>query len=575
MGLRKNLKRLTERKRLGEILLELNLLSPEQLQGALEKSSKANVLLGRFLISEGFVSEENMAKALASQFGLKCVNLLKQPIQAEALKLVPEQIARKHNILPISLVGTTLTVAVHDPLSIVNLSSVQELEGFQVVVTVSAESHLKSAIDRWYEGASGTKFIEIIASNLQQSQRTPVAPQANVASLFEDSSREKRFTIEALLNKLIEQALEKKASDIHIEPQQEKVRIRQRIDGLLHEVQMLTMAIYPSLISRLKILAVMDIAEKRQPQDGHFQMKFGQREVDFRVSTLPTVNGEKAVIRILDKNTQKADMAEIGMNPDVLLGVNRLLAKPHGVILVTGPTGSGKTTTVYSMIRQLNDLETNIITIEDPVEFQIENINQVQVNSKAGVLFSNTLRSVLRQDPDVIMVGEIRDQETAEIAVRASLTGHLVISTLHTNNSAGTLSRLVEMGIEPFLVSSSLLGIVSQRLVRKLCPDCKEPSTITEEERELLGTKFVAENAQVFRPKGCANCNNIGFKGRVGIFELLVPDAAIRKLVNAGQIDEPIHAYLWENHFHSMRMDGVDKIMDGITSVDEVLKETL
>jgi type II secretory ATPase GspE/PulE/Tfp pilus assembly ATPase PilB-like protein len=452
---------------------------------------------------------------------------------------------------------------------------VQELSGLQIQVTVAPESHLKSAIDRWYEGASGTKFIEMIATNLQQNQKMPVAPVANVSSLFEDSSREKRFTIEALLNKLLEQALEKKASDIHIEPQQEQVRIRQRIDGILHEVQVLTIAIYPSLISRVKILGGMDIAEKRQPQDGHFQMKVGQRDVDFRVSTLPTVNGEKAVIRILDKNAQKADLAEIGMNADILVGVNRLLSKPHGVILVTGPTGSGKTTTVYSMIRKINDLTQNIITIEDPVEFQIENVNQVQVNPKAGVLFSNTLRSVLRQDPDVIMVGEIRDKETAEIAVRASLTGHLVISTLHTNNSAGTLSRLVEMGIEPFLVSSSLLGIISQRLVRKLCRHCKEPTTVTEEERELLGSKFVAENAQVFKAKGCSRCNDIGFKGRVGIFELLIPDAGIRKLINSGQVDEPIHTYLWNNHFHSMRMDGVDKVMEGITSVDEVLKETL
>jgi type IV pilus assembly protein PilB len=578
MGLRKNLKRLTERKRLGEILVELNLLTPEQLQNALERSGKANVLLGRFLISEGLVSEENMAKALGSQFGLSCVDLPRQQVQAEALKLIPERIARKHNILPIKFSGNILTVAVHDPLSVVNLSSVQELSGLQVQVLVAAESHLKSAIDRWYEGTSGTKFIELIATNLQQSHqesRPQQAPAPVVTSLFEESSREKKYTIEALLNKLLEQALEKKASDIHIEPQQEQVRIRQRIDGILHEVQVITIAIYPSLISRLKIMGGMDIAEKRQPQDGHFQIKAGQREVDFRVSTLPTVAGEKAVIRILDKNAQKADLGEIGMNPDVLLGVNRLLTKPHGVILVTGPTGSGKTTTVYSMIRKINDLATNIVTIEDPVEFRIDDVNQVQVNQKAGILFSNTLRSVLRQDPDVIMIGEIRDRETAEIAIRASLTGHLVISTLHTNNSAGTLSRLVEMGIEPFLISSSLLGVLSQRLVRRLCRHCKEPYQITEEERGLLGAALLAEGAQVFRPKGCQRCNGIGFKGRVGIFELLVPDAAIRRLVSSGQVDEPIHTYLWEQRFHSMRMDGIDKVVEGVTSVEEVLKETL
>jgi type II secretory ATPase GspE/PulE/Tfp pilus assembly ATPase PilB-like protein len=319
----------------------------------------------------------------------------------------------------------------------------------------------------------------------------------------------------------------------------------------------------------------MDIAEKRHPQDGHFQLKIAQPEVDFRVSTLPTVAGEKAVIRISDKNGQRADLGEIGMNPDILIGARKMLTRPHGIIFVTGPTGSGKTTTIYSMIREINDLEKNIITIEYPVEFQIESVNQVQINTKAGLEFSTTHRSILRQDPGVIMVGEIRDKDTADIAVRASLTGHLVISTLHTNNSAGTLSRLVEMGIEPFLFSSSLLGVVSQRLVRKLCSHCKEPVQITAEERERLGEKYIAEGAQAYRAKGCPQCNGIGFKGRVGIFELLIPDAGIRKLINAGQVDEPLHNYLWEQHFHSMRLDGIDKVIEGVTSVDEVLKETL
>ncbi len=569
MGLRKNFRKLTERKKLGEILVEMSFLTPDQLTEALQQSAKANVILGKYLLSTGLVSEESMAKALASQFGLQMVDLNRQTIDREALQKVSEATARKHFVLPISFSNNILTVATHDPLRVVNFSSEPEVAGLQVQFTVAPESILKSAIDRNYQGTSDTKMIEIISTNLRQQRSGN-----NVANLLEEG-RDKRFTIESLLNKLIEQALEKKASDIHIEPQADKVRIRQRIDGLLHEVQQIPLNIFPSLISRLKIMGGMDIAEKRQPQDGHFQQRVGQRDVDFRVSTLPTVIGEKAVIRILDKDAQRADLAEIGMNPDILLGVKRMLHRPHGIILVTGPTGSGKTTTVYSMIREINDLDTNIITIEDPVEFRVDSVNQVQINTKAGIEFSTTLRSILRQDPDVIMVGEIRDKETAEIAIRASLTGHLVISTLHTNNSAGTLSRLVEMGIEPFLLSTSLLGVVSQRLVRKLCDHCKEEVVITEEERNLLGSKYVPEGAKVFRAKGCPKCNDIGYKGRVGIFELLTPDAGIRKLINAGHVDEPLHTYLWEQHFHSMRLDGIDKVILGITSVEEVLKETL
>ncbi len=571
MGLRKNFRKLTERKRLGEILVEMQLLTPEQLKDALEQSAKSNVILGKFLQSTGLVSEENMARALAGQFGLQVVDLNTVTIDKEAIRKVPEALAKKHYVLPLSFSNDILTLATHDPLRVVNFSAEKEMEGVQVQFTVAPESSLKSAIDRNYQATSDTKMIEIISTNLRQ-QRNPV--QGNVANLYEEG-KDKRFTIETLLNKLIEQALEKKASDIHVEPQADKVRIRQRIDGLLHEVQQIPINIYPSLISRIKIMGGMDIAEKRQPQDGHFQQRVGQRDVDFRVSTLPTVIGEKAVIRILDKNAQRADLAEIGMNPDILLGVKRMLHRPHGIVLVTGPTGSGKTTTVYSMIREINDLDTNIITIEDPVEFRIDSVNQVQINTKAGIEFSTTLRSILRQDPDVIMVGEIRDKETAEIAIRASLTGHLVISTLHTNNSAGTLSRLVEMGIEPFLLSTSLLGVISQRLVRKLCDHCKEPVIITEEERNLLGAKYVPEAAKVFRAKGCPQCNDIGYKGRVGIFELLTPDAGIRKLINAGQVDEPLHSYLWEQQFHSMRLDGIDKVIAGITAVEEVLKETL
>lgn len=578
MGIRQNLKRLNERKRLGEILIEMGLLTPEQLQLALEKSSKGKVLLGTFLLSEGLLTEENMAQALANQFGLRCVDLrqMDEP-DPLALKMIPEAIVRKHHVVPLKVENDILYVAVHDPLNLVNLNSIPELAGDKIRPLVATESQVKATIERFYQGGSSTKLIDMIASNIQQ--RTDPAIQLRKAkptlAPTDSLSNEKRFSIENLLNKIIEKAIDHKASDVHFEPLKSQVRVRQRIDGILHEAQLLPLDIYPSVISRIKIMAHMDIAEKRQPQDGHFQLLVGKRDIDLRVSTLPTLHGEKTVLRILDKGAQRGNLSETGMSPGLQEAVKQMVHRPYGIFLVTGPTGSGKTTSVYSMIREVDRIGLNVITIEDPVEFEIDDVNQVQVNAKANVHFANTLRSVLRQDPDVIMVGEIRDKETAEIAIRSALTGHLVISTIHTSNSVGTLSRLVEMGIEPFLVSSALSGVLSQRLVRKLCPHCKVPYTITDQERELLGKTLVPEGTKVFKKGGCQQCNNIGYRGRVGIFELLDMDAQIRKLVSAGDFDQTVRDYLETKGFRTLRHDGVDKVLSGVTSVDEVAGETL
>ena len=579
MGIRQNLKRLTERKRLGEILLEMNLLNGEQLKLALEKSAKNKVLLGAFLLSEGFINEEQMAQALANQFGLRCVDLSQwDEIDPLALKMIPEAVVRKHHVLPLQMQNDKLVVAVHDPLNLVNLSSVPELAADKIVPVVAAESQIKAAVERLYQGGSSTKLIEMIATNLQSRADPGLQQQRKlkvVPNQSENLSAEKKFSVENLLNKIIEKAIDQKASDVHFEPLKETVRVRARIDGILHESQQLPLDIYPSLISRIKILSHMDIAEKRQPQDGHFQMAMGKREIDLRVSTLPTVHGEKTVLRILDKGAQKASLADSGMNPELQAAVKAVVQKPYGIVLVTGPTGSGKTTTVYSMIREIDRAKLNVITIEDPVEFEIDDVNQVQVNAKANVHFANTLRSVLRQDPDVIMVGEIRDKETAEIAIRSSLTGHLVISTIHTNNCAGTLTRLVDMGIEPFLVSSSLTGILSQRLVRKLCPHCKAPHAVTAEESELIGKDVIPAGTQVFKAVGCAQCNNIGYRGRVGIFEFLELDDGVRKIVSAGDFDQAVRDYLAAKGFRSLRHDGGEKVVQGLTSIEEVLGETV
>lgn len=576
MGIRKNLRKLNERKRLGEILVEMGLLTAEQLQFALEKSSKSKVLLGSFLLTEGVVSEENMAKALGNQFGLETVDL-KQWDEADplALKMIPEAIVRKYHVVPLKVEGDILVVAVHDPVSLVQLNSIPQLAGDKIRPLVAPESQVKATIERFYQGESSTRLIELIAENIQQRTEVVVPIRKAPAASSDNLSNEKKFSIENLLNKIVERAIDQKASDVHFEPHKSQVKVRQRIDGVLHESQTLPIDIYPSVISRIKILGHMDIAEKRQPQDGHFQMLMGKREIDLRVSTLPTLHGEKTVLRILDKSTQRGSLGDTGMNPALQESLKAVVRQPYGIVLVTGPTGSGKTTTVYSMIREIDRASLNVITIEDPVEFEIDDVNQVQVNTKANVLFANTLRSVLRQDPDVIVVGEIRDKETAEIAIRSALTGHLVISTIHTSNSVGTLSRLVDMGVEPFLVSSALTGVLSQRLVRKLCPHCKTAHTISEADRELLGKDLVPEGAKVFKPVGCQQCNNIGFRGRVGIFELLELDAGIRKLMGLGQFDQAVHDYLKQKGFRTLRHDGVDKVLSGLTSVDEVIGETI
>ncbi len=578
MGIRQNLKKLTERKRLGEILIEMNLLTGDQLKLALEKSAKNKMLLGAFLLSEGFVTEEDMAKALANQFGLKCIDLDEwDEIDPLALKMIPEAIVRKHRVLPLKVMNNSLLVAVHDPLNIVNLNSIPELAGDKIVAMVATESQLRAAIERLYQSDSSTKIIDLIASNLQ-GRAEPAAharkPTA-IAAPTESLSNEKKFSVENLLNKIIEKAIDQKASDIHFEPLKESVRVRSRIDGTLYESQQLPLDIYPSVISRIKILANMDIAERRQAQDGHFQIMMGPREIDLRVSTLPTTNGEKTVLRILDKGAQRASLADSGMSLELQNAVRAMVQRPFGIVLVTGPTGSGKTTTVYSMIREIDRTSLNVVSIEDPVEFEIDDVSQVQVNPKANVLFANTLRSVLRQDPDVIMVGEIRDQETADVSIRASLTGHLVISTIHTNNCAGTITRLVDMGTEPFLVSSSLAGVLSQRLVRKLCPHCKEEYTVTEEERELIGKDLVQENARLFRAKGCESCNNIGYRGRIGIFEFLQLDDKIRKIISSGDFDQALREHLAKSGFHTLRHDGASKALAGVTSLEEVITETV
>lgn len=573
MSLRANLKQLTQRKRLGEILLELKLLSEEQLNNALAMATQKGVLLGAYLIASGTLKESELARALSVQYGLDCIDLSRFVMPNNIRNLISQKTIEKYRFLPLELKGDILTIAIYDPLCLVNLRGLKEASQYKFDVKLCTETQFKNACERTFTISTGTQLIKVIASELsKEKQQEPQV--SNVVPIFNDSSRDSRASIENLLNKIIMGAIEKQASDIHFEPQKDIFRIRQRVDGVLHESAVLDLEIAPSLLSRIKIMGGMDIAEKRQPQDGHFQIRLGNREVDFRVSTLPTMNGEKSVIRILDKNATRLDLSSVGFSAEHLIQVKKLLGKPHGVLLVTGPTGSGKTTTVYSMIREINNLSRNIVTIEDPVEFQIENVNQVQVNTKSGVHFASTLRSVLRQDPDVIMIGEIRDQETAEIAIRSALTGHLVISTLHTNSASGAIIRLREMGIEPFLLSSSISGVIAQRLVRRLCPHCKEQSTLTENEREMLGAAFIPENAVVYRPRGCSHCSGLGFKGRIGIFELLELDSEIRRMINLDQGIEKIDYYLWEKMFHSLRLHGIDTLLAGDTSPEEILKET-
>lgn len=553
-----------KKKMLGEMLISAGLLTPKQLENALLEQKTKGGRIGSLLKSLKYVTEEEIIKVLGSQMGIPHLSLENIMIDQDILKEIPETTARRFQVFPISKKGKILTLAMADPLNLFAIDDIKKMTNLEVQAVVSTENDISRTIERFY-GINGSLHEALKDVQPQFQSLSDLDGRTRLDNLVEDAP------VIKLVNSIILQAVQEGASDIHIEPENDTIRIRFRVDGLLREVMQSTKNLHAGLCSRVKVMASLDISEKRVSQDGRIQMILAGKEIDIRVNTLPTIHGEKIVLRLLDKGTLFLSMETLGFSEASLKKFSKLLNMPYGLILVTGPTGSGKTTTLYASLSQINSMDKNIVTIEDPVEYQLKRVNQVQVNPKAGVLFSTGLRNILRQDPDIVMVGEIRDKETAAIAVQAALTGHLVLSTLHTNDASSSIARLMDMGIEPFLMSSALLGILAQRLVRKVCSLCKESYRPTD---EIIEDFHLPPGAMLSKGKGCTACRQTGYKGRTGIYELLLIDDSIRSLIISKPVSSEITSLARQHGMENMRQHGLAKILAGETTLEEVLRVT-
>jgi type IV pilus assembly protein PilB len=567
--------------RLGELLTKASLISQDQLKEALRMQKETGGKLGETLIKLNFVSEEDITECLSQQFGVPSINLAHFEIDPSVIKLIPADVARKYNILPVNKTGATITIAMADPTNVFAMDDIKFMTGYNVEPVVASELGIKAAIDNYY-GSTSSLELKKVMEDLQQSESADLEvleeeEELDVAALTEGAEE---APVVKLCNLILTDAIKRGASDIHIEPYEKEFRVRFRIDGTLYEIMNPPLKLRDAITSRMKILAKLDIAEKRLPQDGRIKLKMKlndkNKELDFRVSVLPTLFGEKIVMRLLDKDNLRLDMTKLGFEPESLAKFEEAIFKPWGMVLVTGPTGSGKTNTLYSALSKVNSPEVNIMTAEDPVEFNLPGINQVQMKEAIGLNFAATLRSFLRQDPNIILVGEIRDFETAEIAIKAALTGHLVLSTLHTNDAPSTINRLMNMGIEPFLVATSVQLIAAQRLARRICQACKEPVEISNQALMNLGfKKDEVGTFTVYKGRGCDKCNNTGYKGRVGLVEVMTIDDDLRDMILAGGTAIDIKRKAAENGMISLRRSGLIKIKEGITTIEEVVRETV
>ena len=508
------------------------------------------------------------------QLGIPKVDLRSYLIDPKILALVPESLAKKHTIIPLFKTGDTLTIATADPLNVFAIDEVRIKTKSNVEPAVATETEIKDAINQYYK--VGGSIEDVIKS--MDVQSLVIEEGKEEKEEVDDAEKLRNIAEEApiikLVNLIIMQAIRDKASDIHVEPEDDRLIVRYRVDGILHEQVTIPKQMQAAVLSRIKIMSDMNIATKRVPQDGRFKLNIEGNRIDMRVSALPTVYGENIVMRILETSSILIGLERLGFNEKNLENFKSLIVKPHGIILVTGPTGSGKTTTLYSALNVIDTPDKNIITVEDPVEYQLKRVRQSQINQKAGMTFANGLRSILRQDPDVIMVGEIRDLETAEISVQAALTGHLVFSTLHTNDAPSSLTRLVDMGVEPFLISSSVIAIIAQRLVRKICKDCKHSYVPSKEILDRLGAQLPKTGLKFYRGEGCKSCKNTGYKGRIGIFEMLMLDDKIRDMILTKVSSNQIKDAAQEAGMKTLREDGIEKVLDGSTTIDEVIRVT-
>ena len=588
-------------------LLKEKLITAEQLQQALNHQKTSGGKLGYNLVKMGFVKDDQVTALLSKQYGVPAINLAQFKIDPTIVKLVPPETARKYQIIPLSRAGSTLTIAMTDPTNVFAMDDIKFMTGYTVEPVVASEVAITDAIEKYYPGAKGGapgapgakggpggkgqpaigSTLEMASRGLEELQATlggaadvEVLEELNEISAEALAKQGEEAPVVRLVNVVLMSAIQKGASDIHIEPYEKELRVRYRIDGILYNIMSPPMKYRDAIVSRIKIMSKLDIAEKRLPQDGRIKIRYNEsgepKEIDFRVSVLPTLFGEKIVMRLLDKDKLMLDMTKLGFEPESLAKFEAAILRPWGMVLVTGPTGSGKTNTLYSSIAKINTPETNIMTAEDPVEFNLAGVNQVQVKENIGLNFAAALRSFLRQDPNIILVGEIRDFETAEIAVKAALTGHLVLSTLHTNDAPSTVNRLMNMGIEPFLVASSVHLICAQRLVRRVCSNCKEPAP--QAPPALMQAGFNEEDANSVTPMkgaGCDRCNSTGYKGRVGLYEVLEVSEEIRELILVGASGLELRRKAVDEGMLTLRMSGLRKVKDGLTSIEEVVRETV
>lgn len=550
-------------RKLGEILIDSGVITAKQLEEALEVSKRNEALLGETLIEIGYLDEKTLFRSLEYLYHVPYVDLNETVIDKEAVSMISEVLAKKHELIPIKKDKKVLTIAMTDPLNFYAIDDVKNASGMEPTVVLSPKKDILNAIDRYY----GSEIAEKAFEDLKKEYNS-----FNLASLAEISASEvANAPVVRLVNSVLQHAIKSNASDIHIEPTVNNLKVRFRIDGQLQEVMSSAMTAHPAIITRIKIMGGMDIAEKRIPQDGRVETEIDGASVDLRISILPTVYGEKVVIRILGGSAGVLSRELLGLSENNEVLFDKITKSPNGIILISGPTGSGKTTTLYTLLHEINKPDVNIITVEDPVEYKLEGINQVQVNVKAGLTFANGLRSILRQDPDIIMIGEIRDGETAQIAIRASITGHLVLSTIHTNDAASSVARLVDMGVEPYLVSSSVVGVVAQRLVRKICPRCKTPYRPSHSDMLVLKMK---EPSPLYKGEGCPACNFTGYKGRMGIHEILVVSREIRDLINRAASPDQICQTAIRQGTVTLRDSCSKLVLEGMTTVEELLKVT-
>jgi len=565
------------KERLVELFINNKVISKAQLDSALKIQKEKGGSLKAIFVQLGFVTEKDLISVLSQGLGIPSISLSRFKIEPALLTLIPRDVANKYQIIPVSKVGKMLTIAMSDPLNIFAIDDLRSITHLDIGIIIASNKEVQDAIDQYY--AENTH--EAIAE-LMEDMKTQEMEIIQVGEAHEKVDSERLFKLveEApvvkLTNMILENGIKAKSSDILIEPMENSVRIRYRVDGVLKEIDSLPKSAHESIISRIKVMSELNIAERRLPQDGRFRLQINNNSVDFRVSILPSSKGEKAALRVLDKSQAMLDIDRLGFSEDALKKMKKCVSRPHGMILVCGPTGSGKTTTLYSLIKYVHAPEKNLITVEDPVEYQIEGINQVTARAEAGLTFASALRSILRQDPDVIMIGEIRDFDTVDIAIKSALTGHLVLSTLHTTTAPGSVVRLINMGCEPFLISASLIAIVAQRLIRKLCPKCREAYKPGEALCQKLGIDInKIKNTSFYKAKGCRTCLHTGFSGRIGICETLVMTPAIRDLVFKRARENEVKETARREGMRTLREDGISKVLLGLTSLEEVLRVTV